>query len=39
VAAKKLRETLERNKLITYDSLNEKDLVHPPAKVIESVSN
>jgi transcription initiation factor TFIID TATA-box-binding protein len=34
IAAEKLRETLEKNKLITYDSLNEKALVHPTPIVL-----
>jgi len=37
VAAEKLQEILEKNKLITYNSLNEQTLVHPPAQRIELV--
>jgi len=37
VAAEKLQEILEKNKLITYNSLNEQNLVHPPAQRVELV--
>jgi transcription initiation factor TFIID TATA-box-binding protein len=37
VAAEKLQEILEKNKLITYNSLNEQNLTHQPAQRIELV--
>ncbi len=38
VAAEKLQDILEKNKLITYNSLSEQNLAGPPAKMIELVS-